>query len=355
MLEKLTLVMPTFERQKYALRNMRFWSDQKATLLVLDGSENAIPYAELQRFEKNIQYYHLPNSLTDRISTACNLIRTPYTALLGDDEFHLPSGLTASIAELETNSDFVACMGRAIQFGENKGHVYGRSVYPKMADYSICSDDPYLRMEEHMRNYVPSTIYAVVRTDIWRSALKPYLIKELPVFAIGELQFEMGISFFGKSKVLPILQWFRSTEGIPIRGTDPSLVTSIRCYEWWPERGRAERTEITEIMANAWLDNGENKLATEKAIRNAFDAYVECADKRRSEKNKSNRNNTPKRPRKNPFPHLGKIRRLFPFMNRKSKRVSLYNCALMYQQSGVEVNFEEIETIESIVISHHSE
>ena len=57
-LSKLTLVMATYGRQSYALRNMRYWSNSDVVLLVLDASPRAIENNLLKDFGKNILYVH---------------------------------------------------------------------------------------------------------------------------------------------------------------------------------------------------------------------------------------------------------------------------------------------------------
>ena len=81
LLSKLTLVIPTYQRQRYALRNMRYWSGSEVTLHVLDGSEQPIPAEEMAGITANINYHHMPVSWIDRIEKAGNLVQTKYAAM----------------------------------------------------------------------------------------------------------------------------------------------------------------------------------------------------------------------------------------------------------------------------------
>src|SRR5574337_94950 len=95
LLSKLTLVIPTYNRQRYVLRNMRYWSGSTVTVHVLDGSERPIPAEEMVGLAATINYHHLPISWLNRLGKVANLVQTEYAALLGDDEFFLPNALQA--------------------------------------------------------------------------------------------------------------------------------------------------------------------------------------------------------------------------------------------------------------------
>src|SRR3989344_526322 len=109
LLSKLTLVIPTYNRQRYVLRNMRYWSGSMVTVHVLDGSEQAIPPQEMAELTANINYHNLPIPLLDRFRKAVGLVQTEYAALMADDEFFLPDALQACIRELEVDETLVSC------------------------------------------------------------------------------------------------------------------------------------------------------------------------------------------------------------------------------------------------------
>jgi len=52
-LNKMTIVIPTYERLEFALRNMNFWSGKQVQVFVLDGSKQKISDKELEKFSEN--------------------------------------------------------------------------------------------------------------------------------------------------------------------------------------------------------------------------------------------------------------------------------------------------------------
>ena len=115
-LSELTLVVPTYNRQSDALKQMHFWSDSPVILHVLDGTNVPIQREELEDLGDNVHYYHMPCSIEERFGRAGKLVDTPYVAFICDDEFFIPSVLEKSIVYLKNNKDFVACIGMCIGF-----------------------------------------------------------------------------------------------------------------------------------------------------------------------------------------------------------------------------------------------
>lgn len=353
-LSKLTLVIPTYNRQQYAIRNMQYWSGRGVTVHVIDGSTQPIREKEINSLSSNIFYHHLPIALVDRLSSIMENLQTEYTAWCGDDEFYIGSALEESIHELETNSDMVAVCGRSLGFYHKDSSVYGELVYPLMEDYKLLQDNPFDRMIAHFRNYTQVALYAVVRTNVWRQSFKAYTEHEFPLYAIGEYQFEMAVSYFGKSKVIPTLMWLRSQETTPIRGTDPSLNPKNRVHEWWqnPEN-RTTKEDFVQIMAET-LDVGEhsNIIKIKEAIVNSLDAYVEFSLDYFGE-------------RKGNFiwnAIRGIIRRIkmsYELLFNSSHSINedsdiqLAEVAQKLSQSGVSIDYEELKNIEMNVLDFH--
>jgi glycosyltransferase domain-containing protein len=271
-LKHLTIVIPTFNRQEFALRNMSYWQGTPVSVCVLDGSQKPIRRELLSQFSENISYFHLPISYVARIEYVQSKLKTRYTVLMGDDEFYLPSGLATAIAELETATDLISCMGRALGFEMFENEVVGYPVYDRLNGYFLDLDDDAERMKFHMENYVPSTIYSVMRTEAWKVAWEPIFRKEFPAWGQIEVCFELAASFLGKSRVVPELVWLRSGEVSTVRSTDISL-HGCRFSDWWEDRDRAE--SHNELLHNLALSlRSEHPGAIKADLIDAINLFV---------------------------------------------------------------------------------
>ena len=107
-LRLLSLIIPTFNRHKFAIRSMQFWSGSPITVYVLDGSKTAIENKEICDLSDNIKYMHLPIPYEKRLMTGISKVKTQYCVMLSDDEFHLPTALNECILELENDHSLSA-------------------------------------------------------------------------------------------------------------------------------------------------------------------------------------------------------------------------------------------------------
>jgi len=341
-LSRLTLVIPTYTRQAYALRNMRYWSGRGPVVHVLDGSPDAIAEPELRVLEANIHYHHLPVGINERLSFVLNLIDTEYTALLSDDEFFIPSALAACIAELDVERDMVACGGRSLWFSQSIYGVVGGPAYITQTNYAVTMNDPVERMIYHMRSYTCSTIYAVLRFEAWARIIRIMVQKEFSVYAMGEIQFELAACCLGKSKVIQSLMWLRSRENPQLTGTSISLNPNNRIWDWWGDFAYAqEHIEFIELMSNGLTSSANEIPGLRDGVVQAIDAYVDAC-RYDVEKNGIHslltfvRFAIPK--------NLKEILKLvvFPYRYIKGDSAPLLTAAKEISQSGVTVDFDEL-------------
>ncbi len=341
----LTIIVPTYNRQKFVLRTMRFWSGSKAKVYVLDGTSDPINRNELKQFSKNIQYFHLPFPLNKRFSFVTNLIETKYTITHADDEFLTPSGVLSCIKTLENNLSLVSCMGRCILFRPLENSLKGKGYYSTFIDYSVMQDDPIERMVFHMNNYACSTVYSVLRTPVWKKSISIYSMENFTLNGY-ELFFEIAVCFLGKSKVIPVLSWLRSSENpeIPLEG--------YNFLDWWNdgifEEEHKRLLDSTSLILN---EEGKNEIKTVRdGIKMALDAYVSKCGKRRllSLKNKILNYAALKLPRN--------IKNILRPLNNKltGLQEDFKDVAIKHEKSGVQIDMHELENIERIILDFHA-
>lgn len=273
LLNKLTIVIPTYQRQSFALRTMRYWSGKEVSIIVLDGSEQSLDNKILQEFEKNIKYYHEPTGYFQRLYSSIKLIKTEYVLIGCDDEFYIPSALNTCIKKLIEETELISCCGRALGFDYRDGQVYGNDVYPRLNEInSLFDDNPNDRIKKHFLNYEQSHFYAVCKSKIWKIAAEAIFSKEYSCYSIHELQFEFLLTFAGKSKIIPELMWLRSDENHPIRDISPSLRRSNTMMNWWHDKKYIKerenfifRMKNTSLRINE-LNNIDGVINIEKAV-----------------------------------------------------------------------------------------
>ena len=359
--DKITVIIPTFNRQKYALRNMRYWSGRGPTVHVLDGSATPINAFDISELNENIHYHHLPMSGKKRLKYAFDLIETSYCVLLSDDEFLIPKGLEACISEMDTDRELVSCIGRFLVFNPTSRGVVGWPAYTKMKDYALLQDDPLERMITHMNPYTSTTFFSVVRTPVWKKACSTMVKKDFRVYAIGELQFELSVSYLGKSKVIPELYYLRSSETKPVPNTANFASPEIGFLEWWTDSSRhQEREEFLKIMASTLVDTDQiNTRNISDDVFQALDTYAAFVVRRNALKASEGKPRTPWNLMAKwiPAPLKRLIRDELAWFHpdKLSQPLPLLQAAEEMKCTSVRVDLEALREIESIVCSFHEQ
>ena len=286
-LEKLTIVIISYNRHKYLKRTIKYWSDYNVKLLVLDGSDIKLEDPCLNI--KNIRYIHGPKDLYGRLLSSINYIDTEFMMLGCDDEFYLPSALSTCVEFLTKKSSFSTCGGRAIGFHTNKKNIFGGIQYPKLKDLSLDSDSASERIEDHFSNYVPAHFYSVIRSGKWKLICKHTFEKEYNFFAAFELQVEFLVMVSGKTKIISELMWLRNQEVPSVEGDSHSKSVKILISEWWIDKNfKEEKKEFLYGMKKACdsLSIDQNFKFSESEISKLFEVYIDkILNKRLIEKN----------------------------------------------------------------------
>jgi len=273
-LKRLTIIVPTYNRQKFIFRQIEFWSKLPVNLLILDGSKE--PCKNIKgKLSKKIIYYHAPISIEQRLKNSLDFISTDYVAMISDDEFFLHSTLKTCVQFLDINPDFSTCKGQSIGFHWDNNKVLGRLVYQGLKGYIVKNNKSNDRIKEHLFNYQMATLWSVQRKKVFESCIK--VISNYSTIS-SAAAIELGISivsaYMGKIKVVDDLMWLRSYENKNIWWSSGR----IRIPEWWKDKTKKKEHKlfINSIIYNL-TDNVGEKL-NEMDIRKAMDIY--CSAKK---------------------------------------------------------------------------
>ena len=245
-LQDLTIVVITFSRQRFIDRQVAYWKNSGAKLLILDGSAKAHPNSGVWNLTSNISYIHSPTTYRDRHLMAADLVATKYAILLNDDEFLLNPGISQCVELLESNLLVDCVSGRAINFFYKNGEVYGQRIYKSFSNVDDCIPPGVERMREfwndpdgYVRHY---TIFSVMRQTVFANLIKQTFATEHSNPYAYEIRMHLLTPLQYKSVLINELVWLRSGENDPvsIKGFD----RSIRFSTWY-----LDPLNVSEIKA----------------------------------------------------------------------------------------------------------
>jgi glycosyltransferase domain-containing protein len=273
-LSQLTIIIPTYNRPDYAIRQFKYWGKYPVIVHILDGSDKPLNIKNDDKYKQNCFYHHLPITIEERFSYAIKLIKTEYSCLLSDDELFLPESLNSCILEIETNN-LISCKGRAIEidFSKKFRSILGFHRYKEFYNYSILNSSSEERVQSHMSNYAMVCLWSVMRSDTLKLCLKTVAeIGPLSTCTAGEICISLITAYLGKFKTINELMWIRSRE-------NPAIWWSfgeLGFYEWYLDKSMKNEVNIFKqvIVNNLSEQTGVGKHDILSHIEHAIDKYI---------------------------------------------------------------------------------
>lgn len=170
MLSDLTLVMPTRDRPAMVQRSLGYYAAQElaSPVIVADGSSRPAASRRIATVcadqEDDLSVSHLAapaETFVERVLAAVKEARTEFVAIIGDDDFFVPAGLTAALAVLRESAT-TAVAGRALSFVVSRTTPPALSyrAYPQQA---FLGPTPVRRLRGFLSQ--ATTFYAVRRRE----------------------------------------------------------------------------------------------------------------------------------------------------------------------------------------------
>lgn len=265
-LRYLTVVIPSYCRQPFLLRQIVYWMNTPATLIILDGSPEPLPLDLLNLSDKKLKltYVHNPVHPIDRLDDLPRLIKTKYVVMCGDDEFHLQCGLRKAIQRLEEKLDEIGCMGQSLRYfiSKDKSNIVYGMGYPHFK-YEVQSVNPRVRFKQAMEQYNAATPYAVMRKEVWLEAAVSST--KTACKEVWEVQQALTTYSAGKFSTVDVVYWLRSDENPPIADTD--IYKNVSFPEWLQSRVYAsERKKVIGSIAAVLKKYGDISMAKAESL-----------------------------------------------------------------------------------------
>ena len=336
-LSKLTIVILTYNRHKSLIRTLEYWSNTNVNLIVVDGGKFKLEHKSIN--SKNINYIHEPKSFYERFLICLNFVQTEYVIMGCDDEFYLPSALSACIDVLEKDNSYSSCGGCALGFFKKQGKFLGKKVYSKLFKFSLSESSSIKRLQTHFSKYVIAHYWSVMRTDNWKIICKNVFEKEYGFYAAHEIQVEFLSVISGKSKIIPELMWMRNFENSQIQNTNPAFEPNYIMDDWWIDNSmKSEKIDFIERIKIAFqiLSSDKHLEISNKQILKIFENFLKQETFKKKLKAKIS----------NFIPDKIKniLKMLFKFfLNKNETYKDIVGEAKSLEKKGISVNYKELD------------
>lgn len=259
-LEKLTVVIPVFNRQSLINRQINYWSGTGAHIIILDGSIKPLAEDKIRalNLSKNIEYLYFNESFANRFSRVKNLDTRSYIVFSCDDYFHLKSSVSAAIEFLENNNTYVGCGGQRIfaKIDNSRSGIQYSFIENTFVNYQLDSENYIDRLTQAFKTYNGVTNFAILRAEVWKQSWG-----SLNVFYsstnIYEMQQAYVVHAMGKIATLDLPFMLCTNEYPAINNKEDNRLLLFE--NWW-------RSSTFQLENQAFLNSLSSKLSQIKSI-----------------------------------------------------------------------------------------
>jgi len=284
----ISLLMPTMNRSDFVIRSLHYYANLnfESPIFIGDSSNE-------QEFEKTeaaikklgdrleVTHLHLPGlGVYAAVFKLIELVTTPFSAFLPDDDFLVPDSLYLLVRFLQENHDYSCAWGKSLQFVLNVKKVpYGQIDVLTPCNLPTCSSFNHESAEErlkvHVHNYT-SVFIGACRTAMFKKALESAMElhnlvgsrKDDSWQLIGSFS-EMIVSYSlvlqGKIKSIDCLYWIRQ-----IHDERYIFLTSFEnvMNPYWSS---VYEVFINSLAAELKTQDGIDEIAARNVIKKVFE------------------------------------------------------------------------------------
>lgn len=208
-MERLTVVVPTMNRQRFILPQIEHWAHTGAQVHVWDGSDVPLSASFLERIPHDFKYQWRLASLVNRLKLAINDVETDFCLLSQEEDFSIKSAVELCVRDLISDTEIVASTGIEAYFsrvGDRIRLIPSMPVGMSSLRERSSSLDPIERLCDHFDPFTPIHYYSICRTVCLRKAIEciPQTDVSWPSFA--EFVIELCMVLQGPSRVNNVLR-----------------------------------------------------------------------------------------------------------------------------------------------------
>ena len=219
-------------------------------LVIADGSPDELTIREVD-FPSNVKYIKTDGDFHSRMLRLSEEVSTDFVAVLGDDDFFSPDGLSSCISRLDDDPALVGCVGRSIRFFFQDGRVLAEQRDPESTEFP---DFVKSGLERLHSTYHPGKIgalfYGVYRSRSWKDVVSATYSVRFKTGYIYDTIIRSLITYRGPIGLENVLTWYCSSENPPIK-TAPGMDRSVGFVDWLTSADNtSEVVRCRELMVN---------------------------------------------------------------------------------------------------------
>ena len=284
-MDNFSIIIPTYNRPAHLSRIISYYDSfgENFRVIVADSSREEFKGDNkgIVSSASNLNILYLDNYSPEthpfqKFSDAVNHVEKKYCVFCADDDFIVPGGIEASLAFLESNTDYAVAHGRYISFKVVNGSGNTQRYHWNFAylPISIELPDPAARLELQLADYTLPTVYGVHRSSILKKIYAEVLKSGVDLHMFGELLATSLTVIFGKTKYMDTFYAARSEQTAGSGPGWPSVKDAI-IEGTYDEKYPAFRKCLTShLMEKTDMNSEEAGLIVDKAMTGYLKKFI---------------------------------------------------------------------------------
>lgn len=257
-LSKLTIVVPTFNRQGFILRQLEYLCRFPVTLIIADGSDfpMSIPRKYYNEYFKLI-YFHMPgaHTLRQRILRSIIHIHTQFACFLDDADFLLVSGLVRAISDLSDNDKASVAAGVVARAKNSNGKILFENDGQGTSSFGLNDIDPGKRITDLTRLMRTANLYySVVKANLFCESAEKTFSESYSYASAYEMLFTGLLCIDAPFALAGYPFWIRTD----VASVSQKLYATSRSGVHWYIKNREETHTMMNILEKELINAGSS-------------------------------------------------------------------------------------------------
>lgn len=208
LLEKLTIVILSKNREKELSQVANFWSNTPSSMVIVHDSVNPLNFNLLN---PKLIYLNSSKPFLLRLALASKQITTPYTIICNDDEIFLIDSLKKFINVMEYDAQIDAIGGQAISYNWAGKYLLGNRIYPQLLNFSNMNEVPINRIKATFENNNTLDVFLIYRSEQFKKIVKCCeQFHEFKTPEMYETMWAVFSSYFCRTTRMNDIYWMRN-------------------------------------------------------------------------------------------------------------------------------------------------
>jgi hypothetical protein len=279
---ELDVIVLSRDRNQELIHSIAAWVKQPYRFVILHNSEKPLDLGDIT---ENVVYMHLPSlNYGERAKVSTELLKSPFSMILADDERLVSSGINSLIRNLKDNVELASVGGRVLGVYQYGGRIAASFAYQHMNGYQNLDLDVSARLRRHLNQEISGGfaiggLYRIMRREYMEKILNllaksAFIQKKTPF--VYEVVGEFAVASIGPTATYDEIYWIRNWQTRMVRRKDWNRNQGFK--DWWADsRNASDRKQLISILSEF---ANQVEAETENCIEKSFNLRGPYQEKR---------------------------------------------------------------------------